>query len=943
MLKRFSIFTLLILFTATILHAQKQKLEPEDYGQWQNFAGTDFSPDGSWFAYNIALVDGDGWLTLKKVGTDTTGEHKFMHGVRPEFSEDSKWAAFMIGVSEDKREKLVKQDKPARNKLGLMNLSTAEVDTFPGVSSFEFSDDGKFLAMKKYKPKEVKTNGSDLILRNLESGINRIIGNAADFNFSEDGGYLAVLVDASEKLGNGVYLHRLADNSMRVLDSDTAAYSNLVWHDEEPALAFMKAREDEDFEDETQQLYSFKNITDDEIEKSVFDQRDQSNFPDSMRITDHRDPQWSEDGERLFFGVKKWERKEDKKMEKTAADSSETDSTQADSAKADAAQPDSAKTDSTDTGEDLNADLKPSNVEVWHWKDDDIQPRQELMADNTRRESDLSVWHLDDNKFVQLQDSTYELFQLTGDQKHAVGYDPNPYEPAFEEDWKDVYLVDAATGERKKILTKFEYVRTSPGGNYLLYFKNKNWWTYNIADDEHTNITQDIDKRFENFNSVSGRQNARPFGAGQWAENDDWVILYDQYDAYRVQPNGSESTKLTNGTADKIRYRQTRVHTEENYIEENHPVYFAMYGDTTKNRGYARLDADGDLEELIYEPAMIGSINKAKSADKFVYQSETANDSPDYFYVEENFSDPIALTHTNPQQDEYQWADDELITFTNKRGEQLQGRLLYPTNYEEGKTYPMVTYIYEKRSQTMHSYSGPSRKSPYSFRRFSSEGYFVFQPDITYKLRDPGVSAVESVVPAVEKVLETGMIDKEKLGLTGHSWGAYQTTFIVTQTDLFNSAVAGAPLTNMISMYNSIYWNSGTTDAQIFETSQGRFPDPWWEDRENYVENSPIFNLDSMNTPLLVEFGTDDGAVDFNQGVELYNTMRRMQKPFVMLVYEGENHGLGREENQIDYATRAFEWHEHFLLGEEAADWIDEGLPYLQRPESKEKEKEKEN
>jgi dipeptidyl aminopeptidase/acylaminoacyl peptidase len=147
----------------------------------------------------------------------------------------------------------------------------------------------------------------------------------------------------------------------------------------------------------------------------------------------------------------------------------------------------------------------------------------------------------------------------------------------------------------------------------------------------------------------------------------------------------------------------------------------------------------------------------------------------------------------------------------------------------------------------------------------------------------------------------------------------------------------------MISMYNSIYWNSGTTDAQIFETSQGRFPDPWWEDRENYVENSPIFNLDSMNTPLLVEFGTDDGAVDFNQGVELYNTMRRMQKPFVMLVYEGENHGLGREENQIDYATRAFEWHEHFLLGEEAADWIDEGLPYLQRPESKEKEKEKEN
>ncbi len=937
MLKRFFFFTsIIILFTTSTLLAQKQKLEPEGYGQWQNITSTDFSPDGNWFAYNISLVDGDGWLMLKKVGSDTTGEHKFMHGTRLEFSDDSRWAAFMIGVSEDDQEKLEKQDKPVRNKLALMNLSTAEVkvDTIPGVSSFEFSDSGRYLAMKKYKPKEVKTEGTDLIVRNLDSGVNQIIGNVAEFGFSEEGEQLAVLIEASEKLGNGVQLYNLSENSIRVLDSDTTQYSKLVWHDEEPSLAFFKGRENEDFEDQTHMLYAFKNINS-EPQKMVFDQRKQSGFPDSMRIVDYQDPQWSEDGERLFFGVKKWDaKKEDKSNKKAAPDSSKTDSTRAGTAAAD-----SIETDTTDAGKKLGEDLKPSNVEVWHWKDDDIQPRQELMADNNRRASDLSVWHLQQNKFVQLQDSTYELFQLTGDQEHGVGYDPNPYEPTFEEDWKDVYLVDAATGDRRKILTKFEYVRTSPGGNYLLYFKDKNWWTYNIADERHTNITKDIDTRFENFNSVSGRKNARPFGAGQWAENDEWVLLYDQYDAYRMRPDGSESTKLTNGTADKIRYRQTRVYTEEDYIKEGDPIFFAMYGDTTKNRGYARLETTGELERLIYEPAMIGRLDKAESAEKFVYRSETANDSPDFFFAEENFKDPIALTHTNPQQDEYHWADDELITFTNKRGEQLQGRLLYPADYEEGKKYPMITYIYERRSQTMHSYSVPSRKSPYNFRRFSSEGYFVFQPDITYRLRDPGVSAVESVVPAVEKVLETGMVDKKKLGLTGHSWGAYQTTFIVTQTDLFNSAVAGAPLTNMISMYNSIYWNSGTPDAQIFETSQGRFPDPWWEDRENYVENSPIFNLESMNTPLLVEFGTEDGAVDFNQGVELYNTMRRMQKPFVMLVYEGENHGLGREENQIDYATRAFEWHEHFLLGEEAADWIDEGLPYLQRPEIKEKGK----
>jgi dipeptidyl aminopeptidase/acylaminoacyl peptidase len=205
-------------------------------------------------------------------------------------------------------------------------------------------------------------------------------------------------------------------------------------------------------------------------------------------------------------------------------------------------------------------------------------------------------------------------------------------------------------------------------------------------------------------------------------------------------------------------------------------------------------------------------------------------------------------------------------------------------------------------------------------------------------LRDPGVSAVESVVPAVRKVLETGMIDEEKIGLTGHSWGAYQTAFIITQTDMFNSAVAGAPLTNMVSMYNSVYWNSGTPDAQIFEVSQGRFPEPYWKDWDKFIENSPIFNMENNTTPLLVEFGTDDGAVDFNQGVELYNTMRRMEKPYVMLVYEGENHGLRQKENQIDYANRAFQWHEHFLKGEEAPEWISSGVPYLERPEIIEKE-----
>ncbi|MCW9707515.1 alpha/beta hydrolase family protein [Fodinibius salsisoli] len=909
------ILAFMLLITSALM-AQQKKLEPEDYGQWERITSTELSSNGQWFAYNIELMDGDGWLTIKKVGADTTEDHKVMHGMRPDFSNDNQWVAFLIGVSEDQQKKLEKQKKPVRYDLGLMNLATSEVDTFKKVQRYQFSENGKHLVINKYPPKESKTEGADIILRNLAQGTNQLIGNVSEYQFNDSANKLAVLLDATNDFGNGVHLYDLSTGRITILDSDTTNYKDLTWNDAGTALAFLKEREDEGFKEATNLVYAYPDIKN-SLDKKVFDQRDNTTFPDSFRVVDYRSPEWSEDGETLFFGIKEWEATpEDDKEKKQEADSTEQ------------------------KDKDLDEDLDPSNVEVWHWKDDDIQPRQEVMADSERKSNYLSAWHVEDNSFVQLGSKKFERIQLTGDQQHAIGYNPTPFEPTFEEEWREVHLIDVHAGEAEKILDKQENIRTSPDGQYLLYFENQNWWSYNISEGQKTNLTEEIDTQFEDFTNVNGRQYRRPFGTGQWAEDDSWVLLYDQYNVYKVWADGSDYKKLTEGTADRIRYRQAYIDYGEDYegIPADQPIYLTMYGDKSKKRGFAELTSDDERRTLKFEDQIFNRLSKADSTNQFVYQVQSATDSPDFFHVDDSFDDATTLTHTNLQQDDYYWADDELITFTNERGEELEGRLLYPANYQPGKKYPMITYIYEERSQTMHSYSMPSRKSPYNFRRFSSEDYFVFQPDITYELRDPGISAVESVVPAVEKVMETGMINEDQIGLTGHSWGAYQTTFIVTQTDLFNSAVAGAPLTNMVSMYNSIYWNSGMTDARIFETSQGRFPDPWWKDWDNFIENSPIFNMENMNTPLLVEFGTDDGAVDFNQGVELYNTMRRMQHPFVMLVYEGENHGLAREENQIDYATRAFQWHEHYLLGKEPADWIKEGLPFLERPAMQEKE-----
>jgi dipeptidyl aminopeptidase/acylaminoacyl peptidase len=242
----------------------------------------------------------------------------------------------------------------------------------------------------------------------------------------------------------------------------------------------------------------------------------------------------------------------------------------------------------------------------------------------------------------------------------------------------------------------------------------------------------------------------------------------------------------------------------------------------------------------------------------------------------------------------------------------------------------------------VHGYVAPSIRRPYNTTNFTTNGYFVFQPDIVYETNDPGMSAVNCVVPAVKEVLKTGMIDASKVGIMGHSWGAYQASFLVTQTDIFKAAIAGAPLTDLISMSLSIYWNSGTPDQKIFETSQGRFDGPWYERTEAHIRNSPMFNASKIKAPLLVTFGDKDGAVDWHQGIEMYGTMRRMQKPFVMLVYADENHNFTKKENQIDYQKRQREWFDHYLLGKPAEKWITDGVSYLDRMKEKEKEKDKE-
>jgi dipeptidyl aminopeptidase/acylaminoacyl peptidase len=898
----------------------KRPITPEDYGRWEQLGTARLSGDGDWMAYPIIRVNEENELRVRRV----TGEDLLVvpYGTNATFSGDNRWLAYSIGLSEPEREKLERQKKPTRDMLGLRDLLTGDSLIVADVAAFAFSDDGAYLAMRRYPPEggsqDRESKGVDLVVRTLSSGVDVNFGNVSEFAWQEEGTLLAMLVDAEGQAGNGVQVFDPATGVLRTLDSKSTRYIGLTWKEKDDDLAVFRVRGDDDrYEDSTHVMLAWTGLAGRNAVKHIFDPDSAAGFPEDTRIVSFRRLRWSDDGATLFFGIKDREPKAE-----AAADSTESadDSTEA-------APPD-----------DESDDEEPSTVQIWHAADVDIYPQQKVNANRDREENFLAAWHIGDDRFVQLGNEVTEDVTLVEGDELAIGTDQTPYENErmFGPVYRDLYLIDVSTGAASAIKQRIQYsFGPSSNGNYLLYLVDDHYWTYDLRAGRHTNITQDVPTSFVDIEDDHTVEQKPPFRFAGWTENDHRLLVYDKYDVWQVDPRGSGGERLTNGAENQIRYRRTRLDPDEEFIDTGQPLYFSTYGEWSKQYGYARLSRDGATEQLLTLDANVSRLTKAEDVDVFAYMVQGFDDSPDYFCAGPDLSDPRQVTRTNPFQSEFAWGRSELIEYENDWGERLQGALYYPADYEPGQQYPMIVYIYEIRSPSVHTYYVPSDRSAYNTAVFTSQGYFVLQPDIVYRDRNPGLSAVAALEPAVAKVLETGMVDPDRVGLTGHSWGGYQTAFTVTQTDIFAAAVAGAPLTNLVSMYLSVYWNTGSTDARIFEISQGRMEVPFWQDLEAYIANSPVFHVEQLNTPLLLAHGTEDGAVDFNQGVEYYNAARRAGKDFVMLVYEGENHGNREKANQIDYHNRIVEWFGHYLKGEPAPDWIKQGVSFLDQEKAK--------
>lgn len=891
-------------------------LTPEDYDQWERLGGSVLSPNGAWMAVSIGRVSDEWELRIHHTASDSVVVVPF--GGDAAFSADNRWVAYSIGVSEDEREAAEKADRDVYDQVGLLSLETGEQAARKDFESFTFSDDGRFLAMRRYKPDDKESDGVDLVVHDLSTRRDMSFGNVSEMAWQDEGPLLAMATDADDQVGNGVTVYDPSSGRIRSLDADEATYRQLAWRDGSSDLVVYKTYEDEAFTDTAHVAMVWQDLDRDAATVRTLDPAADASFPGSMRIVEFRAPSWSADGSTLFVGIQD-------RIPAPPACGDESGEDDGD--------------DGEGSGEADCEDDDAAGVEIWHTLDVDPVPQQRVRERQLRQVNYVSAWDFEAGSFVQLGDDLTEITAVLEGGTHALGRDETPYDEQgmFRQQYSDVYTIDVATGAKTMVEDRVtSFGPPSPTGRYLLWFEGEDWFAHDVERGTTRNITETLPTAFVNLDVTPTREQMPSFGIAGWLEGDEGVLINDQWDVWQVDPDGSGGRALTRGATDQVRYRVTNpVADDDDGFDPDDPLFYSVYSEWTKEAGFAKADLGDTPETLVWEDKMFGGFfvpfQKAADADVYSFRMEGFDDSPDYFVAGADLANPRQVTRTNAFHDQYAWGTTELVDYENEWGRRLQGVLTYPANYDPSIEYPMIVYHYELLSQGMHQFQVPDPTQYYNQQIWSQNGYFVFRPDIVYRDRRPGQSNVETLRPAVAEAVSRASIDEDKIGLIGHSWGGYQTTYFVTQDDLFASAVAGAPLTNLMSMYLSFYWNSGGTDARIFEISQGRMQVPWWEDWDSYEANSPLHNIQNMETPLLMMFGTNDGAVEYNQGVEFYNAARRLGKQMVMLSYEGENHGLAREPNQLDYQNRIMQWFGHYLKGEPAPDWISTGVPWLQQ------------
>ncbi len=881
----------------------------EDVLKFEDIKTPVISANGNWVAYGVWPEIGDGYVEIKQVGSQQ--QFTIERGEQPQISNDGRWTGAFVNPPFIEAEN-AGSDAPNR---GVTFLSTSNGETidFADARNFSFSNNSEWGWINHFQDDEIESNGNShlgtpLTLVQLNNRESQTIDFVHESAVDSTSNYLIYSVVDTTGTGNGIYLINLngdVNDHQKIAGFENALFSNLTWDHKTSRVAFTQSeiKPEQEFLTGDATIYTMK------VGEEPTEIVRPENINDGYRLRSQNQLTWTNDGNRLFYGVMS--------AEMVALDEH------------------SEEADSLTTENLYSVDRILNNIEgsVWHWDDPQIKTHEKQTWTGRKNHLFRSVYHIDTDRSVQL--ATVELpdVWVTHNEKVAIGTSDIPYQKlrTWDGTYRDYYLIDLETANSDQFLEKQRFgASLSPNGNFAAWFDGEDWIIRGTQSGTERNLTADISTPF--YDEDNDRpQPSGSYGIAGWTDNDRQILINDKFDIWQFDTRTGNQTKISDGRDERRIFRIYDLNPNKQTFSSNERLLLTMYHDDLKNYGFyeARVGRSG-VNRVLEGEKRFNIVALADDSDEILFTQETYREYPNLWVAgDRRFRNPVQVSNLHEGlTDEFAWGHAELVDWYNSDGKKVQGVLYYPGNYEPGKRYPVFIYYYERFSQRLYDFNKPVTNHRPNIAQYTSDGYAVFLPDIWFDVPIPGYSATKNLVPGVHKLIEMGIADPDAIGLHGHSWSGYLTAHVVTQTDIFAAAVAGAPVGNMTSAYSGIRWGTGLARQFQYEQTQSRLGVSMWENLAPYIENSPVFFADRINTPLMIQHGDADEAVPWYQSIELYLALRRNGKESVFLHYYDEPHHLRKLANRLDYAIKMKEYMDHYLKGIPAPDWIKVGVPF---------------
>ncbi|MEZ4993687.1 MAG: prolyl oligopeptidase family serine peptidase [Saprospiraceae bacterium] len=842
-------------------------------------------------------------------------KYKIPDGNNPVFSFASDWIAYKIKPESDA--KAGSKEKKDTTYIELKHLESGFTVRYESEANFSFLEDKNYF---------ITNDKNSLVIYDLEQRREHFIGNLGEYLVDKKSPYIAYTITTEDKRGNGIYLYDPVERTTKALTTGNFMFSNLSWNSGKDALAAYKFnKKEKEIDYDNISIVVLSNIGSGQLETLEYPVQEMEAMPEDMALAANIGKSsegitWSKDGDRLFLKLKKQEKEEDKKAKKEAKEEEAT-------------------------------------VQIWHWKDKKLLSQRIMEEGRKKDETFDAVFFRTANKIMPLTgEAIQNLLFSEGTDHWAIGTDNREYISDWDVNTHDLYRINLKTGEKKLIEKKFRSrygspVELSPDGTKAILWDEEHYWCYDFAKDAKHNISEGvgvsfIDKEYDRFGYIPN------YGFVGWVKDRNAVIINHKYDLWLLPlDDNAEAQNLTAAVTQKddLRFRfedtsfEDEAEIEDRYIDLSKARFLNVFNKKTKYAGVYKLE-DNQLTELMYQPVRflnMGSgytLLKAKEADVVMYRLGDYQNSFETYLSNPDLSNPQQITNTNPQQEKYSWGRRILIDYTNDDGVPLQGILSIPESYREGQKLPMIVYSYEKLSDIMYHYAIPHvRGSTAPERLYVSDGYLYLMPDIHFNIGTPHSDMHECIDAAIEKVIELGYVDEERIGYNGFSFGGHCGMYMSTQKNRFAAISAGAGVSNLVQGFNIDIVSNGSNEQDYYMTGQGRLSTDPTSNTQMYISESPVFNAQTMNTPLLLYHGTDDKVVQWEHSYGFYSILRYLKKPVVFLSYLGEGHGLRKESNRLDFQIRLKEFFDHYLKGAEAKAWMTEETPYVPKENDKEK------